>query len=69
MIPIGFSDVEEKIMDKIVNAHNLYMSLEKQHPTDITEWINAIHILQHLLGMRILNREHPDIFPIKEDKE
>jgi len=27
--------------------------------------MNGIHQLQRIIGMRILRREHPDIFPIK----
>lgn len=58
----GFSKEESEVMDKIVEAHNLYMKLKATHPSDHNEWITAIHTLQYLLSMRILQREHPEIF-------
>jgi hypothetical protein len=58
----GFTSEEQIIMDLIIEAHNLYSKLEKQHPSDLQEWSNSLHQLQQLLGMRILRR---DIFPKK----
>lgn len=54
---------EKQIMDKIIEAHNLYSSLDQTHPSDALEWQRAIHDLQKLIGMRILRRDHPEIFP------
>jgi hypothetical protein len=59
------TDEEKQIMNKLIDAHNLYNKLPSTHPSDMQEWVNAIHQLQQLLGMRILRREHSDIFPIK----
>jgi hypothetical protein len=62
----GFTYNEKEIMEKLVEAHALYIDLNKQHPSDMPEWANAIHDLQKLMAMRIVRREHPDIFPIHE---
>ena len=59
----GFTTREMHILDLIVDIHHQYMLLESTHPSDKSEWQTAIHHLQHILGMRILRREHPEIFP------
>jgi hypothetical protein len=62
----GFTEKEKQIIEKLVDVHNLYCELESQHPSDITEWVGSLHQMQQLMGMRILRREHPEIFPTKE---
>ena len=59
------TEKEEEIINKIIDIHNLYVNLNIQHPSDLPEWCTHIHGLQKLIGMRILRREHPEIFPIK----
>lgn len=58
----GVTKEEKDVMDLIVKAHTVYIQLEKTHPLDIHEWVGHIHGLQHILGMRILRREHPELF-------
>lgn len=57
-----FTDREQQVMDKIVEAHNLYVELESTHPSDTLEWVDAVHRLQQILGLRVLRREMPDVF-------
>ena len=59
------TEEEKLIMNYLIEAHNLYVKLDIQHPSDINEWTNSIHDLQKIIGMRILRREHSEIFPIK----
>lgn len=58
----GFTEQEQEIMNRIVEVHNMYVKLEKTHPSDLPEWVNSIHNLQQIMGMRILRRELPDTF-------
>ena len=58
-----FTKKEQEIMDKIIEIHNMYIELEKTHPSDLPEWVNSIHDLQKIMGMRILRREYPNTFP------
>lgn len=58
----GFTEKELEIINKIVEIHSLYILLEKMHPSDLPEWVNSIHNLQKIMGMRILRREFPEIF-------
>lgn len=52
-------------MDALVNAWSEYIKLEKQHPSDITEFCDGIHKCQHALKIRILRRDYPEGYPIK----
>jgi len=56
---------ERIIMEYLIEAWDEFILLEKQHPSEDTDFMNGIHQLQGILGMRILRREYPDIFPIK----
>jgi len=62
----GFTKEEEIVMDKLVEAHIAFNNLERQHPDELKDWVVYLHHLQKLLGFRILRREHPKVFPIKE---
>lgn len=55
-------------MSLIVKAHNLFSQLETTHFTEMQEWVDAIHQLQHILGMRILRRDYPKVFPTYKNK-
>jgi hypothetical protein len=53
---------EKLIMEKIVEVYGLFVKMEQTHPSDIQEWVDAIHALQGIIGMRILRRDYPEIF-------
>jgi hypothetical protein len=59
---------EQKIMDLLCDAHNRFLKLKRMHPAELTEWIPAFHNLQHIISMRILQREYPEYFIIKQSK-
>lgn len=58
----AFTKKELKIMTKLNECHCLYLELEKQHPSDLPDWINSFHDLQKVMAIRILRREHPELF-------
>jgi hypothetical protein len=45
-----------------MDANDLFVNLEREHPTEGREWAEAIHKLQYLLGMRSLRRDYPDFW-------
>ena len=65
----GLNEQEGKVMDALIKAWNEYIKLEKQHSSDINEFCNGIHICQHALTIRILRRDYPEGYPIKNRKE
>ncbi|MCK9470282.1 MAG: hypothetical protein M0Q88_00825 [Bacilli bacterium] len=64
-------DQEKALLSKIVDAWEWFVKLPRQHPNEHDEFATGIHILQYITGMRILRKEHPELFPIKyfEDDE
>jgi hypothetical protein len=50
------------VSDLIVKAHNLFTDLEQTHPNDLPDWVNAIHQLQNIIGMRVLRRDYPETY-------
>jgi hypothetical protein len=55
--------IQEKVLlDKIVELHNAFLKLEATHPVDLYDWVNGIHILQRVIGLRILRRDYPAVF-------
>ncbi len=55
--------IEKEILKDLVSAWNKFVELDRYHPSELNEFSTAVHTLQQLIGMRILNREHPEIFP------
>lgn len=53
---------EERVMEKIVEAHNLFTRLPLSHFTEPERWEKAVHELQTILFQRRLKREHPEYF-------
>jgi hypothetical protein len=55
----GLDDAEGVVMDALVLAVNSYVKLPRQHPSDLDDFVNAIHRLQDLLAVRIARRTYP----------
>jgi hypothetical protein len=64
-----FKRDEQKIMDLLVDAHNRFLKLKRMHPAEINEWVPSFHNLQHIISMRILQRDYPETFIIKKPKK
>ena len=67
MDPNDFSIDEQVINDLLVLAWNNFTSLKPTHPDHLTDFKNAIHDLQKVMGMRLLQRTHPNIYPTHDD--
>jgi len=61
-----FTKDEQRVMELIIEAHNIFAKMDRQHPNEIQDWVNGIHSLQNILGWRILRRDYPNLFPIKK---
>ena len=57
--------VEEKEIVLLLNdVYEKYSSLQQQHHSDMDEFVNALHILQHLVMIRSVRRKYPGMFPM-----
>jgi hypothetical protein len=55
----GLTKQEIKVMGKICEALSEWIKLEKQHPNETQDFVNAIHSIQYLLAMRVIRRGYP----------
>ncbi len=46
---------------------NKYVKLPTQHPCDQEEFCHALHICQHLIMIRDMRREMPQLFPMYDE--
>jgi len=51
---------EIEILNKLKEAYNLYMELPGEKRPG--EFMQATHVLQDLVGLRLLKRIHPEIY-------
>lgn len=61
-----YTEIEKEVADNLVKAWNSFCKLERQHPDEIRYFCDGIHKCQSVLGMRILRRDYPNIYPIKK---
>ncbi len=61
----GLTMDELIISEHLVEAWNGFCKLDKQHPNENTDFMNGIHQLQNILGMRIVRREYSNYWPVK----
>lgn len=51
---------EKEVLNKLREAYNLYMDLPGEKR--MGEFTQATHVLQDLVGLRLLKRIHPEIY-------
>lgn len=56
-----FTQEEEKIMNLLIEAHNLIQELP-DHKKFINEWVDGIHKCQNVLIVRMVGRLYPKVF-------
>ena len=57
---------ETIILKKLAEVYSLFTELKSQHPDELNDFVDGIHKLQYVLGMRIARKDHPNLFPTKE---
>lgn len=62
----GLTSEEGEVMNALVTAWNTFLGLERQHPSELSDFANGIHQCQNLLAVRIARREYPDGWPKKK---
>ena len=61
-----YTKIEKEVADNLIKAWNSFCKLERQHTDEIRYFCDGIHNCQSVLGMRILRREYPSVYPIKK---
>lgn len=58
---------ERNIIHLLQIIYEEYSSLPEQHDSDMKEFVEALHRLQHLVMIRSVRRNYSDLFPIKNN--
>ena len=61
-----YTKMEKEVADNLIKALNSFCKLERQHPDETRYFCDGIHKCQSVLGMRILRRDYPNVYPIKK---
>jgi hypothetical protein len=64
--------LEKEVLDSITKAFNTYIEVEReemQHPDDVIDFKNGVHVLQRIIATREARRLLPEVFPFKEGQE
>ena len=62
------NDNEMNVINLLSEAWNEYIKLEHQHPCDKEEFCRALHVCQHLIMIRDIRRQNPELFPIYDEQ-
>lgn len=62
----GLTPKEQLVLDALVRAHNHFIELEVQHPSDLQEFVDGIHRCQKTIAMRCVRRDYPEIWTSKK---
>lgn len=61
----GLTDDEGRVHDAACEVVNEFAKLPVQHPDDMRAIVDAVHVVQQILCMRIAQRHYPKGWPIK----
>lgn len=64
----GMTPEEYEISELIVQAVEKFSKLDRTHPDEMDDFVDAIHKLQSILGMRVLRRDYPNYWLNKGGK-
>lgn len=53
---------EKNVLQKLVEAFNLYTALDKRSEADNKEFTDAIHRLQQIISLRVARRVDPEVW-------
>lgn len=63
----GLTLEESNVMKHLCDGYSEFLKLEMQHPSEMQDFINAIHQLQSILAMRVIRRNYPNYWLIHKD--
>jgi hypothetical protein len=62
------TEKEKNIIYMLQSLYEEFSSLEEQHESDLKEFVESLHRLQHLVMIRCVRRNNQDLFPILSSK-
>lgn len=59
----GLTLGEQKVLYKLIELHNAFLEIDRQHPAEYREFIEHLHEIQGLLMERVCRRSYPKGWP------
>ena len=56
----GLTAQEINVMNKICEGYAEFLKLDRQHPCELQDFVNAVHAIQSTLAMRVMRRGYPE---------
>jgi len=56
-------------LESLSDCHRSFLKLEREHPEELRSFIDAVHIIQDLLALRIVRRHYPKGWPRKGEEQ
>ncbi len=60
---LGLTELEQNCMDGLNQCMAAFWEMDRQHPDEARDFVNAVHVIQRLLGQRIVRRCYPKGWP------
>jgi len=59
----GLTKKEQEVMDLLLKCYEKYLELKLQHPSELDDFVYAVHLIQGLISKRIVRRLYPKGWP------
>lgn len=56
---LGLLPEEQKVNKKLMECYQLFLDIERQHPDELRDFVDAVHHIQGLLALRVVRRSFP----------
>ena len=55
----GLTAGEKEAMSKLLECYGSFLKLERTHPSELSDFVYAVHLIQGLLCKRVIRRVRP----------
>lgn len=59
----GLTPLEQDCMDGLIASYNAFLKMERQHPDEMRDFVDAVHRIQDILAVRVIRRLYPEGWP------
>jgi len=59
----GYTKEEREVSNKLFDCYSAFLDLDREHPEEMKEFGYAIHLIQDVIGTRVLRRVYPKGYP------
>ena len=60
---LGLTPEEQEVMDKLMECYGAFLKLDREHPDEMRDFVDGVHVIQGVLAMRVVRRCYPRGWP------